>query len=333
MERNLRRMAEFFRGRPAKLRPHFKGHQVLSLAGKQVEAGAIGISCARLDHAEALVQQGISNVLMANEVAGENSIRRFVDLSRKANVVVAVDNPHVVADMARLAGGRSSALKVVVDVDVGLHRCGVPPGEAALALTRVVLEKGLSFQGLMGYAGTIKLPPGPERDSAVHSYRRPLLETKALIQRSGIPVNIVTCGGTADYSVVGVVGDVTEIQAGFYLLMDTSYTAFAPEFKPALTVLTTVISTVAGNRMVVDAGLKAVSSEKGLPAIKGLPKLRVNALHAEHGLIEITDPSFRPKVGDKFEMSVPYLDSTLSLHQNMYAIKNDSVEEKLRIEH
>lgn len=333
MERNLRLMADFFHGRFSKLRPHFKGHHVLSLADRQIQAGAIGITCARLEHAEALVQHGISSVLIANEIAGENSIRRFVDLSRQANVIVAVDNPQVVADMARMAGRSASSLHLVVDVDVGLRRCGVPQGEDALALTKVILEKGLSFQGLMGYAGTMRLPPAPEQQKAVDSYLRPLLEAKALIQRNGIPVNIVTCGGTADYSVAGAVAEVTEIQAGCYLLMDTSYTAFAPEFRPSLTVLTTVISNVARDRVVVDAGLKAVSSEKGLPVIKGRTNLRVRALHAEHALIDVTDPSLRLKVGDNVEMCVPYLDATLSLHQHMYAMRNDRVEEKLRIEH
>ena len=333
MERNLRRMAEYFRERRTKLRPHFKGHQVLSLADRQVQAGAIGISCARLDHAEALLAQGIPSVLVANEIAGENAIRRFVDISRKGNVIVAVDDALVIADMARLAGSRSSALNVLVDVDVGLHRGGVPPGEAALAFTRLILEKGLSFQGLMGYAGAIKLPPGREQENAVHSYLRPLLETKALIETSGVPVGIVSCGGTADYAVAGAAAEVTEIQAGAYLLMDTSYMAFAPDFQPCLTVLTTVISHAAGDRIVVDAGLKAVSSEKGLPVIKGRTNLQVRALHAEHALIDVTDPSLRLKVGDKVEMCVPYLDATLSLHQHMYAMRNDRVEEKLRTEH
>ena len=105
MESNLRRMAGYFVGGRAKLRPHFKAHQVLSLATRQVQEGAIGITCARLAQAEALVGEGIRNVLIASEIAGERLIRRFVELSRLAPVIVAVDDSRVVADMARFATG------------------------------------------------------------------------------------------------------------------------------------------------------------------------------------------------------------------------------------
>ena len=135
MEKNLSRMAAFFRGKAAKLRPHFKAHQVLSLACQQMEMGAIGLTCARLDHAEALVQQGIENILVANEIAGVGMIRHLIDLSRRAPVMVAVDNPKVVSDMAGLAGDRVGTINVVVDVDVRLGRCGVRTGEAALMAT------------------------------------------------------------------------------------------------------------------------------------------------------------------------------------------------------
>ena len=103
MERNLETMARFFCNRPAKLRPHFKNHRVLELASRQMDHGAIGITCARLWQAERLVSFGIRDILIANEIAGEAPVARFVELAREAPVLVAVDNPNVVADLARLA--------------------------------------------------------------------------------------------------------------------------------------------------------------------------------------------------------------------------------------
>jgi D-serine deaminase-like pyridoxal phosphate-dependent protein len=333
MESNLWRMANYFRNRLVGLRPHFKNHQVLSLAAKQLQAGAVGVTCARLEHAESLVEQGLGSILIANEIAGESMIERFVDLSRRAPVLVAVDNACTVVDMAKQAGNRAHELNVVVDLDLRLRRCGVEPGAAALSLAKLVLEKGLKFRGLMGYPGSFRLAPGAEKERAVRSDLRPLIETKALIERAGIPVEIVTCGGTGDYSITATFPEVTEIQAGSYLLMDTEYAPFAPDFKPALSVLGTVISKPSGQRLVANTGAKALSCEKGLPKVKGIPGLRVEAMHAEHVLIEIVDPAAALEIGDVIELWVHYLDSTIQLHDRMYGVRNGEVEETLQIEH
>lgn len=333
MESNLLRMAAFFRGSSAKLRPHFKAHQVFSLGKRQLQCGAVGITCAHLEHAEALADEGIDNILIASEVAGASKIEHFADLSRRVPVIVAVDNPKVVSDMARVAGERKQELNVVVDVDVRLGRCGVKPGEAALSLARLVLEKGLKFRGLMGYEGHVALPPGPEKDRVVVEALKRLEDTRILIEREGIGVEIVSCGGTSDFSIAAKCPGVTEIQAGSYLLMDSAYVPFAPEFKPTLSILTTVISKTPGERIVVDAGLRSMSGENGLPSIKGIPGLRTKALHIEHTIVEITDPALCIEVGDKTEVWVSFLDQTLGLHDDLYGVRRGEVEEILKIGH
>jgi D-serine deaminase-like pyridoxal phosphate-dependent protein len=332
MESNLHRMADFFRDKPTKLRPHFKTHQTLSLASEQLRLGASGISCACLEHAEALVQHGIEGVLIANEIAGKSMIEHFVELSHRAPVMVAVDNPGVVCDMARMAGERVHELNVVVDLDVRLRRCGVPPGEGALFLTKLVLEKGLKFRGLMGYEGHVPTPAGPEKQRVVHAALQQLVDTKIMIEREGIPIEIVSCGGTSDYSIAGTFPGVTEIQAGSYLLMDSWYAPFAPEFTPSLTVLATVISKTSSERIVADVGSKGMSGENGLPSVKGIPGLRVKTMHAEHIIIETLDPSAPVEVGDKIELRVGYLDPTLNLHTHMYGVRQGKVEEVFTIE-
>ena len=134
-----------------------------------------------------------------------------------------------------------------------------------------------------------------------------LIETKNLIESAGIPVPIVSCGGSSDFSIAAKYPEITEIQAGSYLLMDSSYVPFAPEFKPTLTILGTVISKTPGERLVVDAGFRAMSGENGLPSIKDAPGVRPKALHIEHTIIEITDPAVSIEVGDKIEILVRFL--------------------------
>ncbi len=334
VEANLAKMSAFFAGKPVGFRPHFKNHRVLALAARQMEAGAIGITCARLWQAERLAHSGISSILIANEIAGENPIRQFAELSREAPVIVAVDNAKIVDDMARIARDKRAELNVVVDVDLGLKRCGVPPGEPAAALAKKVVASGLKFRGVMGYEGHLQLlPPGPEKEETVRQSLEALVASKKLIESLGIPVEIVSCGGTGDYRISGTFPSVTENQAGSFLLMDTGYVASAPDFQPALSVLVTVISKTEGERIVVDAGCKAISGERGLPSVKGIDGLRLKALHAEHAPIDLLDPGVPIEVGDKIELAVRYHDGTVHLHQQMYGVRKGIVEEVLTIEH
>ena len=333
MESNLARMASFLRQTPAKLRPHFKNHRIVSLAKRQLEAGAIGMTCARLSQAEVLIQNGIRSVLIANEIVGEAPIKRFLELSQQADLIAPVDNETVVADMARLAGNRKTQASVLVDLDVGLKRCGVPTMEAALRLARVVAEKGLRLRGVMAYEGHLQpIAPGPEKERAVRSAMQFLIDAKNLMQREGLPAEIASCGGTGTYSFMAPFPGVTEIQAGSYLLMDTWYKDFAPEFKLTLSLLVTVISKTPGQRIVVDAGVKALSGERGLPSVKELSGLRLKALHAEHGVIEIMDSAVPVEVGDKIELWVHYHDGTINLHKRAYGIRSGQVEEVFTIE-
>lgn len=333
MESNLARMASFLRQTPAKLRPHFKNHRIVPLAKRQLEAGAIGMTCARLSQAELLVQHGIRSVLIANEIVGEAQIKRFLELSQQADVIVPVDNEAVVADMARLARDKKTQASVLVDLDVGLKRCGVPSMEAALRLARVVAEKGLRLRGVMAYEGHLQpIVPGPEKERTVKSAMQFLTDAKNLMKREGLPAEIASCGGTGTYSFMAPFPGVTEIQAGSYLLMDTWYKDFAPEFALTLSLLVTVISKTPGERIVVDGGIKALSGERGIPSMKGLTGLRLKALHAEHGVIEIMDSAVPVEVGDKIELWVHYHDGTINLHRRAYGIRGGQVEEVFTIE-
>jgi len=221
-----------------------------------------------------------------------------------------------------------------VEIDLGLKRCGVPPGEAAADLTQQALARGLQFRGIMGYEGHVQLlPPGPQKECAVKAALRALICSKALIEGRGIPVEIVSCGGTGDYTISGRWPGVTENQAGSFLLMDTGYAPYAPDFQPALSVLATVVSKTDGEHIVADAGVKAISGERGLPSVKGIDGMHIRALHAEHAPIDLENPCTPVEVGDKIELAVRYHDGTVQLHQRMYGVRKGIVEEVFTIEH
>jgi D-serine deaminase-like pyridoxal phosphate-dependent protein len=335
MESNLRRMAGFFESRPCKVRPHFKNHKAPALARKQMEAGAIGITCATLREAEILVGHGIDSVLIANEVVGQPKLNRLADLSKSASVTVAVDNEAVIREMAQVQRNRKAELGVVIDINIGLNRCGVLPGEAAVSLARRAASEGLGVRGIMGYDGHLQAQkPSPERDEQVRMGSKVLSECAALVQSAGIPVSIVSTGGTGTYSISGQLPGITDIQAGTYLLMDTRYMNLGAPFTRSLTVLATVVSKRSPEHAVLDCGVKEMSCERGLPVLKDVEGATLAAMHAEHALIHL-DPhaSAQVEVGDKMEIWVEYSDATVSLHSLMYGVRHGEVEEIIPIEH
>ncbi len=335
MEFNLRLMADFFAGKAAKLRPHFKNHKSPMLAWKQMRMGAIGMTCATIREAEILVEHGIENILIANEITGEWKAERYADLSRHSSLLVGVDHSAQVSDLARAQRKYGATLQVVIDIDSGLGRCGVKPGEQAVELGRLAMQNGLRVRGITGYEGHLQpLPPGPERDEKVRAVCRELVQTGTMLDAAGISVDIVSTGGTGTYSVCGSYPGITEIQAGSYLLMDTQYRDRITPFRRALTVLASVISTRGSEHAVIDCGLKELSAERGLSAVKDLSGITLKALHAEHGLLEVVANSRPPlQVGQKIELWVQYSDATVNLHTSLYGVRNGQTEEVFPIIH
>jgi D-serine deaminase-like pyridoxal phosphate-dependent protein len=335
MEFNLHRMARFFAETPAKLRPHFKNHKSPMLARKQIRAGAIGMTCATLREAEILVHHGVESILIANEVAGDAKARQIAELSRYSSVIVAVDSVSGVNDLARAQRNHGVQMEVVVDLDLGLDRCGVPPGEAAVDLTRSVVEQGLAFRGLMGYDGHLQaLPANEQQEQLAREGSKALLSTAERIRSLGIPVTIISTGGTGTYGISGVYPGITEIQAGSYLLMDDLYVDRGSRFQRSLTVLATVISKRGSHKAVIDCGVKAISAERGLSQVKALDGIRLRALHAEHGLLEVDEKlSPRLEIGQRIELWVRYSDATMNLHTFLHGVRHGQVEETFRIEH
>jgi D-serine deaminase-like pyridoxal phosphate-dependent protein len=325
VDANLRRMKADFEDRPVAIRVHFKSLKCAGLARYVAGAGFSQWLCAKLNEAEVLADAGLTDILVANQVVGPTKLQRLAALAQRAQVKVCVDDPGNVAALAQAADAAGCTIGVLVEVDIGMGRCGVEPGAPALALARQVQEaQGLRFVGLQGYDGHLQLVADPSERSAqcVQGLER-LVATRRLIERAGIAVSMVTGGGTGTAEFVGAFDGVTEIQPGSFILMDHAYHAIRPEYRCALSVLATVISR-RPHWYVLDAGSKAISRDFGTPVIKGRAGDRVVKLSEEHTQVETEDDAIT--VGDRVEVVPTHCCATMNLHRGCVAVRRGRIE-------
>lgn len=334
MEDNLHRMADFFKDKNVKLRPHVKLHKATpALAHRQLEAGAVGLTCAKLSEAEVLAAAGIKDILIANQIVGERKIRRLVNLAAHTNVIVAVDSYENVRQLSQAAEARGVKLRVLVEVDIGNARCGVEPCGPALELSKTVADSpGLIYVGLMGYDGHLTFQiDAADRERLAIAANTLLVETRRYIEGAGLEVPIVSASGTFTYKYVSRLDGITEIQAGTYLLMDTAFKEKGvDDFDCALSVLATVISRPprpdAENLAIIDAGRKTLDNYYGLPEVKSPAGVTLFSMPQEHGRLRLDGPPGELEVGDKVELWVRDANGTINLFDKFYAMRNDIVE-------
>ncbi len=327
LQANLQRMSSFFKGRHSKLRPHFKSHKCTHIAKLQMEAGATGITCAKLGEAEVLADAGIRNVLIANEIVGPVKIARLIELAKRCDPIVAVDSVENIKMLSEAATAAGIIIGIFVEVDIGLHRCGVQPGEPALQLARLVTSlPGLKFRGLQGYEGhSVDLRNETERTEKTRAAVQLLVQTRRLIEQAGIPVELASGGGTGTYTITGVFEGMDEVQAGSFAAMDWWYNDIRPEFGQAMTILTTVISRPAPNAAIIDVGRKGVGAEMGPPRVKNVPGAEIsNFTSEEHAAIRIPENS-SIKVGDHLEIIPSHGCTTSNLHREFVVHRNGVV--------
>jgi 3-hydroxy-D-aspartate aldolase len=332
-ERNLRALADAVAGRGIRVRTHAKTHKCVEVARRQVAAGAVGVCCQKVSEAEALVAGGIEDVLITNEVVGATKIARLAALAGRARIGVCIDNAGIARETDAAAARAGSRIDAYVEVDVGARRCGVQPGEPALALARVVAGcANLRFAGLQAYHGSAQhLRTMDERRAAIERAAAAARETRQLLEASGIACPIVTGAGSGSFMFEVASGAWDEIQPGSYAFMDADYAKNEwvpplPRFEHALFILTTVMSTPSAERAVVDAGLKASSVDSGLPTIWERPGLRYIRPSDEHGVIEIAAGSVGPALGEKLLLVPGHCDPTVNLHDWYVCVRDGSVE-------
>jgi len=306
LEHNLRTMSAALPG--ARLRPHVKAHKCSALARRQAALGHRGFTCATLREIEGLAAAGLGeDLLLANEVLDARRLARV-----HARVTVAVDSQETIA--AAVAGG---VREVLIDVNVGLPRCGCAPADAA-RLADLARRSGLEVRGVMGYEGHAMLVEDGGKRSALVS------DAMALLRAAHAEVggDVISAGGTGSFDRNPVA---TEIQAGSYALMDTAYAKLGLPFRCALSVLATVIS-VSATYAVADCGLKALGMDHGNPAIDGA---RVWFCSDEHVTFAPEAP-VRP--GDQIRVWPAHVDPTVAYHERLHLVAGDAVLESWPID-
>lgn len=334
-EHNLRRMAEAAQHAGVALRPHAKTHKSPAIALRQIELGAVGVCCQKVSEAEVMVHGGAQDVLISNEIVGHKKLERLARLARHACISVCVDNAENVAALSAAVSQAQSTLDVLIELDVGSHRCGVPAGQPALALARQVADSpGLAFTGLQAYYGAAQhRRPYEERRAAIESAANLCAQTRDLLRRYGLECRTITGGGTGTYEFEAASGVHTELQVGSYIFMDADYAknlaadgAPSHAFRQSLFVWTTVMSCPSAEQVVVDAGLKAFSVDSGLPLVHGIDGAEYIDASDEHGKIRLTKGTAPVTLGEKWKLIPGHCDPTVNLHDWIVGIRNDRVE-------
>ena len=328
MERNIAKTVALLNDAGVHWRPHSKGHKSPAIAHAQIAAGAIGITCAKLGEAEVMVANGIKSILIANQIVSERKVTRLANLCQQAEVIVAVDSVDNVRELD--AAGRAKGLRipVVVEVETGMSRCGVAPGEETVALSRQVAAcAGLRYAGLMSWEGHARGTKDPETRRKICEEAVGLLARSAeTCREAGLKVEIVSCGGTGTERFSSHVPGVTEIQAGGIIFNDIYYEALGLDYEFALTIASTITSRTNPCRIVTDAGRKTMSRDTAVPRPVGLEGVKSVGLSAEHGQIELDAPNTALRVGDRLEFIVGYADTTVHLHECFYGVRDGIVE-------
>jgi 3-hydroxy-D-aspartate aldolase len=333
-ERNLKRLPERVGGK-ARLRPHAKTHKCAVVALKQIELGAVGVCCQKVSEAEAMVYGGVRDVLVTNEIVGRQKLRRLMGLAGTARIATCADDTAQIAALDEAAGEVGLTLPVHVEVNMGGNRCGVEPGEPALDLARKIVDaRHLSFAGLQAYHGSAQhLRTWDERQKAIASAVEKAGTTRDLLARNGIDCTNITGAGTGTFEFEAASGLYTELQCGSYIFMDADYGrnldrdgGETHSFEPSLFVWATVMSRPTEDRAIVDAGLKALSVDSGMPTIWEEPAAIYERASDEHGKLAIAGATNRLRLGDKIKLVPGHCDPTVNLYDWYVGVRGDRVE-------
>jgi D-serine deaminase-like pyridoxal phosphate-dependent protein len=335
-ENNVARMAETCRQGRTKYRPHGKAHKSPLVGGIQLKAGAIGLCAGKLGEAEVFVEGGINDVLITTEVVGPRKIERLMRLAKMSPVMkVVVDNEQNITDLADAAAKAGVRLTALVDVNVGQDRTGIDTADDAATLAQAITRaRSLRFGGIQAYGGhNMHIVGFENRKRASLLALERALAARYAIEKAGLPVEILSVGGTGTYNIDTNVPGVTEIQPGSYIFMDIQYRGIGSDasdtfsdFGNSLSVMTTVISRPSKGRAITDGGNKALSSDAGLAMPKDARGIQFQPGGDEHGILLIKDPSRDFKVGDQVEFIPSHCDTTVNLHNVFYAVRKGNVD-------
>lgn len=330
MEANIAAMSSTCRDHGIDWRPHSKCHKSPLVAKKVIDAGAIGMTCAKLGEAEVMAAGGVNDILVANLIVGPQKVSRLVELRKQCDPIVCVDHIDQARAFSEAMSAAGLSLRVIIEVDIGLGRVGTEPGEPTVSLAKQLNDlPGITFAGIMGYEGHLLcLEDGEDKRRQIHAALKVLTDTADQIRASDVPCGIVSCGGTGSFKYSVSAPGITELQAGGGMFMDAFYRhrCHVTAWDYALTVVATIVSRPAPDRAIIDAGRKTMDGNHHSPLVVGREDIRVTALSAEHGALEL-DPSAQDlKIGDRLELIPGYSDMTCVMHNYFFAFRGDKLE-------
>ena len=324
LEANISQAAALCRRHGVAWRPHAKCHKSPDIARRLIEAGAIGLTCAKLGEAEVFAAAGIHDLLVANFLAGRQKLDRLVELCRKADPIVCLDSIDQAEPMSQALAASGQRVRAILEIDIGLARAGVAPGRAAVELAKRVAElPGIELVGVMGYEGhLLTIEDQSEKAARICAALSQLVETAERLRDAGLGCPIVSCGGTGSLPFAVSHPGITEVQAGGVIFMDAFYRRKCQldGFRYALTIVTTVVSRPTPDRAIIDAGRKAMNIEIDKPLVMGREDISVDWLSAEHGVLKLGPTAQDLKVGDRLELIPGYGDLTTMLHNQFYVM-------------
>jgi D-serine deaminase-like pyridoxal phosphate-dependent protein len=325
VEHNIAAMMSSLAGTGVALRPHFKTPKCPQIAKLQLDAGAIGITVAKLGEAEVLAEAGLGPLLMANQVVGRIKIDRLMALlARGADITVAVESEFNVRELAEGAQRSGQRPAAIIEVDAGMHRCGTSTPAETVGLARMLVDEGIDYRGIMGYEGHMYSQAEAEpREQLIHESLATVNQHVEALAEAGLAPAIVSTSGTASTAIASRTAGVTDLQAGTYVFHDSHHEAFIPGvYHYALTLLTTIL-TVRERYAVADAGMKSLSQDHG-PSFSRDGTFRAAGLSEEHAHLR-GEGIVKLKPGDRVELVPSHADTTLNMHDVYNVVRSGAV--------
>ena len=319
---NLRRAQAYADKHGLALRPHIKTHKLPLFAHRQVELGAVGLTCQKLGEAEVMADAGLKDIFISYNIIGRAKLERLGNLHRRVTLSVAADSNEVIDGYAEAFADSTSPLTVIVECDTGADRCGAQsPGQVVDFARRIGAADGLAFGGLMTY-------PPRARKADVDQWLAAAIEQ---LKEAGISCPRVSNGGTPDFYSVSEVKTATEHRPGTYIYSDRMQVAFGHGALEdcALTVLATVVSRPTENRAIIDAGSKALAADTcpapGHGHIVEYPDAIITGLNEEHGMVDLSQCAEKPKIGDKVRVIPNHVCVVTNLFDTVTLIEDGDV--------
>jgi len=340
-EANLNTMAGRVAAAGLRFRPHAKTHKCAAVARRQMALGAVGVCCQKVSEAEALVHAGVPDVLVANEVVDPRKLDRFARLAQRARAAICVDSQPGIHALATACGAHGVTADVLVEINVGADRCGVEPGEPALKLADAIAAlPALRYVGIQAYHGRAQhVRSWQDRQAAIQQASSLAASTRDLLAKHGFATGTITGGGTGTHPFELGSGVYNELQAGSYIFMDADYGRnlneqgdMRSDYRHALFVYAQVMSAPGRGSVILDAGLKALSFDSGMPLVAGHPDVTYHRPSDEHGMLDVTKSSAHFRLGEKVRLIPGHCDPTVALYDWIVAYRGSTVEEVWRVD-